>query len=430
MAFLRSLFAGVSGLRSHQTMMDVIGNNIANVNTVGFKRGRSVFSEMFAQTLRGAGRPGTASGGTNPVQVGLGTTVSTIDTLFTQGTIEMTDKTTDLAIQGSGLFIVNLGGKTMYTRDGSFSLDQSGRLVNPATGAVVQGKIADATGTIPAGTSLNDIVINQDVKSPARATTMVKFGGNLDSSAEVYNPGPPPTGGFVSSSVTVYDSLGNQIPLTLEYTKTGSNTWAWSANIPNPPPGTGTTPVGSGTVTFNADGTLQASTGSPLSFDPGTGANALSVALDFGTPSAGGTGSSAGLTQNANPSLVISRDQDGYTSGVLTGISVDNLGRVIGSFTNGEQLTLAQIMLAEFNNPAGLLRVGSNMYDVTGNSGTPAVVDAGVTSSIYSGGLEQSNVDLADEFTRMITAQRGFQASARVITTSDEFLQEIVNLIR
>ena len=424
MAFLRSLFSGVSGLRNHQTMMDVIGNNIANVNTVGFKRGRVTFSEVYAQTLRGAGRPFGENGGTNPIQVGLGMSVSTVDTLFNQGTIETTDRPTDLAVQGIGFFVVNKDGRTMYTRDGSFSFDLSGRLVNPSTGAVVQGLLADANGGIPAGIRLEDIIINQDVTSPAKATENITFGGNLDASAEPYSAGPPATGGIVNSSVSVFDSLGNQIPLTLTFTKTGSNAWSWTASTTDASTGA-QTQVGSGVVTFNPDGSLLSATGTNLSFASTTGAEPMDVALDFGTP--GGLG---GITQTANRSLVTSRDQDGYSSGKLKEISIDAAGRVLGSFTNDKVQTLAQIMLAEFNNPGGLVRVGGNMYDITGNSGSPAIVSAGQTSSIVPGSLEQSNVDLGDEFTKMITAQRGFQASARVITTSDEFLQEIVNLKR
>jgi flagellar hook protein FlgE len=409
-------------------MMDVIGNNIANVNTIAFKGGRATFSELFAQTLRSAGRPVGTDGGTNPVQVGLGISLNTLDTVFTQGGLETTQKNTDLAIQGSGFFIVKKDGATLYTRAGTFDVDAGGRFVNPTSGAVVQGKMADATGTIPAGTRLEDIVIDRDIKSPAHATSRILFAGNLDSSAAVYNPGPPPTGGASNSSVSVFDSLGNQIPVTLAFTKSGANAWAWTATIPA---GSGTTTVGSGTVTFNgADGTLQAVTGNPITFDPGTGADPLTIDLDFGTPSAAAPGVFSGLTQTSGTSMVSAREQDGYTSGSLQDISIDSGGRVLGVFTNSTVQTLAQIMLAEFSNPAGLTRDGENMYDISGNSGSPAIVDAGETSNIVAGALEQSNVDLAEEFTKMITAQRGFQANARVITTSDEFLQEVVNLKR
>lgn len=429
MAFLRSLFAGVSALRNHQTMMDVIGNNIANVNTIGFKSGRATFSELYAQTLRGASRPVNNAGGINPMQVGLGMSVNTLDTLFLQGNIETTGNAFDLAIFGSAFFVVNKDGQPLYTRAGNFSLDANGRMVT-GSGAVLQGKMADATGAIPTGTTLEDIVINKDIKSPAKATSLIKYSGNLDASADVYNAGPPPTGGTTSSSISVFDSLGNPIAMTLTFTKSGPNTWDWSATIPDP--GSPTTPlsVGTGTMTFNSDGTLQAVTGSPISITPTSGAEPLSIELDFGTPTASAPGVFSGVTQTSGTSGITPREQDGYTSGTLKDVSIDANGQILGAFTNGTVQTLAQIMLAEFNNPGGLVRNGENTFNITGNSGTPAIVTAGETSKIYSGSLEQSNVDLADEFTKMITAQRGFQASARVISTSDEFLQEVVNLKR
>jgi flagellar hook protein FlgE len=258
----------------------------------------------------------------------------------------------------------------------------------------------------------------------------VRFAGNLDASADIYNPGPPVTGGIVNSTATVFDSLGNKIALNLEFTKTGANAWNWSASIPDPPPATTSTNVGSGAVTFNTDGTLQTISGSPITITPTSGASPMTVEMDFGTPTAAAPGSFSGLTQSSNTSSVTMRDQDGYTSGVLSKIEIGKGGEIIGTFTNSETLMLAQIMLAEFNNPSGLVRVGDSNYDISGNSGSAAVVEAGQASTIVSGALEQSNVDLADEFTKMITAQRGFQANARVITTSDEFLQEVVNLKR
>jgi flagellar hook protein FlgE len=291
--------------------------------------------------------------------------------------------------------------------------------------------MADAAGVIPSGTSLEDIYINKDIKSPAKATTVVKFAGNLDASADIYNAGPPETGGIVKSSATLFDSLGNEIAMTLTFTKTGSNAWNWSASIPDPPPATTSTNVGSGALTFNPeDGTLQTMSGSPITITPTTGAAVMTVDLNFGTPTATAPGSFTGITQSGGTGSVSLRSQDGYASGLLSNINIDQNGKILGTFTNGTTQSLAQIMLAEFNNPGGLLRSGDNMYDLSGNSGTAAILSPGETSTLVAGALEQSNVDLADEFTKMITAQRGFQANARVITTSDEFLQEVVNLKR
>jgi flagellar hook protein FlgE len=403
-------------------MMDVIGNNIANVNTVGFKSGRATFSELYAQTLRGASRPSDSVGGTNPMQVGLGMSVNTLDTMFNQGNIETTGNTFDLALVGSAFFVVNKNGTPMYTRAGNFTLDADGKLAN-GSGAILQGKMADSLGVIPQGTSLEDIVINKDIKSPAKATTSVSFAGNLDASALDYNQGPPVTGGHTDATVPVYDSLGNKIQLKIEYTKSGSNAWNWTATIPD---GSGTATVGSGTVSFDGNGYFQGLTGSPLTITPTSGANPLTIDLDFGK-----VGVFSGLTQNSGTSSVTARKQDGYTAGTLLNVNVESDGTISGAFSNGKKLNLAKIMLGEFNNPAGLVRAGDNAFGVSGNSGDAAIVEAGGdTSTINAMSLEQSNVDLADEFTKMITAQRGFQASARVITTSDEFLQEVVNLKR
>ncbi len=537
MAFLRSLFSGVSGLRNHQVMMDVIGNNISNINTIGFKGSRTTFSETFAQTLRSASRPSSNSGGTNPMQVGLGTAIATIDTIFSQGNLESTGKETDLAIKGNAFFVVNKGNKTYFTRVGSFDVDAAGRLVHPGTGAVLQGKIAAPDGTLPTGTRLEDLRIALDQKSPARATSEVTFSGNLNASASVgevalsgnissatavggsvvqttniaddfggthavtvtltktaadtWNYTVAATNGTIAggagsiqfdsigrvsgitppdfrltpangapvmsfnvagpaltqiagadslaaeatlpdsaeSFVTVFDSLGNRHTLSVRYTKTdAANVWTWSADVGAPAAITGGR---SGRITFNADGTLASFTyddgSSGVGLNPNNGADALSVALNAGT-----AGVFAGITQSNGTSLVSPRSQDGYAAGELSGITIEQSGRIVGNFTNSTVLALGQVMLAEFNNPSGLQRVGDNMFDITGNAGTPVIVSAGETSrsTIQSNALEQSNVDLSEEFTRMITAQRGFQSNARVITTSDEFLNEVVNLKR
>jgi flagellar hook protein FlgE len=421
MAFMRSLFAGVSALRNQQTMMDVIGNNIANVNTVGFKSGRATFNELYAETLQGATRPTATSGGSNPMQVGLGMSISSIDTTFSQGILETTGNDTDLALDGDGFFVVNSNGQQMYTRAGNFRMDSESRLT--VGGAILQGKMADAAGNIPSGTTLSDIVIDMSLKAPAKATTKVNFAGNLNSGAVA--------GATTQASIPVYDSLGNPIDLTITFTKTGQNAWDWSASMPDPADATQQVTVGTGTVTFNGeDGTLQTITGSPLSLTPPSGAAPMSIDLNFGTPTATAPGVFSGITQ-ANGSLsVTSTGQDGYTSGELSSISIGTDGVITGSFKNGATQDIAQIMIAQFNNPSGLVRAGKNCYTVSGNSGSAAISEASGATEIRSKSLEQSNVDLADEFTKMITAQRGFQASARIITTSDEFLQEVVNLKR
>jgi flagellar hook protein FlgE len=414
---MRSLFAGVSGLRNHQIRMDVIGNNIANVNTTGYKASRVTFEEAFAQQLQGASRPpgdsGNVSGGVNPVQVGLGMNIGSIDLLFTQGNLETTGVTTDLAIQGDSFFVASDGSQNFYTRSGNFQLDANGRMVASTNGFIVQGKIAE--GGVLTDT-IQDIRLPFGQKSAARATETVSFAGNLDAEADV--------GATRETTITVFDAMGARDEMTISFTKTSGTTWDYAVAS-----GDGTTVSGdTGTLTFDNQGRLAAPVPTdPFVFTPASGAEDVSVDLRFGT-----AGTIEGLSQFAAPSTAVVRDQDGYTMGDLERISIDQTGTVTGAFTNGVTLTLAQIVLADFNNPAGLIRSGDNMYQVSANSGSPVLGFSaeGSQSSITSGALEMSNVDLAQEFTGMITAQRGFQSNARVITTADEMLQEVVTLKR
>jgi flagellar hook protein FlgE len=770
---MASLFAGVSGLKNHQTKMNVVGDNIANVNTIGFKMGRVTFQEALVQTLRGAGRPSTTHGGSNPLQLGLGMSLASIDNLFIQGGLETTGQTTDLAIQGSGFFVLSDGQQEYYTRAGSFGYDADSNLVNPSNGFILQGKMADVNGNIPANATIGNIRLPFGQQDPARATTQIQLGMNLNASATdsraslvsagtsnittvsglatngsggthrititgsnaqysqqlgaharqlddflaahstltshndgagVLTPGalyhytivatnslgesvgverdvtigaaddsvvldwsaypdladatsvriyrrldgqqytdanngfiaevavggtntytdlgvagtstaPPslnttvnlsgqerlsalgvtnasgfqisldngdwvtlsqltinstvndlisainssvqgvtasivdgqvelkrdyagsPTaynirvrdlagsgcdictqvfgnginstftvnngaastlqavdvftpnitgvaldpitldlvvdentgiitgieglggggvtisagqGGLVgdpdgvgpatsstveirtldtehSTSITVYDSQGGKHNVTITFTKSwGTNEWFWEADV------SGNEIIrsgGSGTVKFNPDGSLSSfnfdggATG--LRLDPNNGAELMDIDILAGTPAA-----FDGLTSFSSASTASARSQDGYGVGILSNISIDPSGCITGIFTNGVSRILAQIYIADFNNPAGLLKSGSNMYQTSANSGTAILGQAGSTTSstITSGALEISNVDLAQEFTNMIVAQRGFQANARIITTSDAMLQELVNL--
>jgi len=414
---MRALFSGVSGLRNHQISMDVIGNNIANVNTVGYKSSRVTFEEGFAQILQGASRPpggsSAISGGVNPVQVGLGMNIGSIDLLFTQGNIQSTGVTTDLAISGDSFFVVSDGMKDVFTRSGNFQIDAGGRMVASTNGNLVQGRTA-VDGVL--GDAVGDIILPFGQKAPARATENVSLAGNLDAEALV--------GDTRETTITVFDAMGARDEATIAFTKTGGTTWDYAITM-----GTGAVVSGNtGTLTFDNQGRLAAPLpATPLVYTPSSGAADVSMAIDFGT-----VGDVAGLSQFAAPSTAVIKEQDGYTMGDLERFSIDQNGLVTGAFTNGVTLTLAQIALADFNNPAGLIRTGDNMYTVSANSGSAVVGFAGESSqsTISSGALEMSNVDLAQEFTSMITAQRGFQSNARVITTSDEMLQEIVTLKR
>ena len=418
---MRSMYAAVSGLRNHQTRMDVIGNNIANVNTVGFKKSRVTFQDAFSQILRGASRPQQGRGGTNPMQVGLGMVLGTVDTIHTKGNSQSTGNMTDLAIDGEGYFMVNSGtGSLYYTRAGAFRFDSEGNFVNPS-GLRVQGWYLDEQGNRLSGPggSLDPTAAPSDLsvrgnltKSPPKATSSVCFTGNLHADAAA--------GDSFTRNFTVYDKLGNPYSVTFEFTKstTQVNQWEWRA-LPASQTGTAT-----GTLEFDADGNLVSGGSATLNFDPGTSADAVCTqTIDF-----------TGITQYSDPKgeSIMAVVQDGYSFGDLEELTVDASGVVSGSYSNGVSRPLFQVALATFSNPAGLLGKGGSLYAVSNNSGEPQieVPGKGKAGAISPSSLEMSNVDLSEEFTDMIVTQRGFQANSRVITVSDELLQELVNLKR
>ncbi|HVP38768.1 MAG TPA: flagellar hook protein FlgE [Candidatus Saccharimonadales bacterium] len=432
---LQSMFSGITGLQANQTEMDVIGNNIANINTVGFKAGRARFAEQFAQLLQAAS-PGTGGlGGTNPMQVGMGTEVGSIENYFTQGTLQDTGLGTDLAIQGDGFFILGGGQGLQYSRAGAFSFDGQGRLVDPGTGLVVQGYMADSTGAIAAGTALGDLRIPLDTTAPARATTSLVLHGNLNSDPTDTNP--------VTSTFSVYDSLGQKHTLTLTFAKTMDTSGTtpvpkpneWDVTVTSSDGTVDTTDDGKCHLVFKSDGTLDLGTTGGSTFDAlkitGLG-GAADLSIDFNPSAAGAVNAFSGLTQTAGDSTAFAFSQDGYSSGTLTRTSVDSQGHVVGAFSNGITRNLGQVALARFANDAGLTKSGQNGWEESLNSGQAVVGQAGIGSfgTISAGALEGSNVDLAQEFTDLIVAQRGFQANARVITTGDEMLTEVVNIKR
>lgn len=402
---MRSMFAGVSGLRNHQIRLDVIGNNIANVNTVAYKMGRVNFQDIFSQTIRGASSPGDLVGGTNPQQVGLGMTVASIDILHMQGNLQLTGKMTDLGIQGNGFFVVSGSGGNYYTRAGNFEQDASGYLVNPQ-GLRLQGWAATA-GVFPNRdeANLTDIRIPVGQSIPARASTEVQYAHNLDSDSAV--------GTTREAPVAVYDSQGSTHDVSITFTKTAVNTWTWEAIA-------GGAAVGNGTLTFGADGLLSAGGTGAIAFAP-PGVAPIAVAVDF-----------TRVTQFAADSSVSAISRDGYPMGTLEGFTIDSNGVVTGVYSNGLSQSLAQVALSVFANPGGMMKMGDNLYEESNNSGIRQIGTAktGGRGTVAPGNLEMSNVDLAREFTDMITTQRGFQANSRIITTSDEMLQELVNLKR
>ncbi len=476
MSFIRALFSGVSGIRGHQTMMDVIGNNIANINTIGFKAGRATFADQFAQTLESATPPPSilvgggqlSRGGTNPMQVGLGTRIGSIDNLFAQGTLQTTGQSTDLAVEGDGLFAMRLGDNVLYSRAGNFVVDGDGRLINPSTGAILQGRIADQFGefptgeTITSGAALQDLVINRAQKTSAKQTANVDLYGNLDPATAQLDANGNAT--EVTVTTPIYDSLGNRLNMTLQFEKRsdeGDDQQVWGVilksitmQVSDPQNGNITdaqeitSEYGNdiAELTFNADGSL-ASDGAD---DTGTvaiddidfsvfGAADQTVNFHFGTVNTNFDvadkttwGPYDGVTGFTSQTSVAVRKQDGFASGSLEDFFVDQNGKITGRFSNGNTLTLSQVLIAQFDNVAGLSKVGDNLFHETGNSGSPIFSIAGVqnSSSIRGGTLEQSNVDLTEEFTNLILAQRGFQANAKVVTASDELIQDLLNIRR
>ena len=412
---MRSLFSGVSGLRSHQTMMDVTGDNIANINTAGFKGSRVIFSDTLSQVMRGGSAAGDQRGGVNAMQIGLGTRVAGVDMVNTQGSVQATGRPTDVAIQGEGYFAVRAGGETLYTRGGSFGFDDAGNLADP-TGAIVQGWLADpATGQIVVNGAATDIRIPLGQTVAPEVTTTVTLGGNLNSKAAVGSDA-----GRVSATAKVYDSLGAETVVTITYTKTGDNAWTAEAFGPD-----GASLGAPSPLTFNPDGSLA---GGTLDFTlPGAnGAQPTAVTAAFGEP-----GTAGALTQFGSTSGVLAAT-DGAPTGYMRSYAIGDDGTVSGSFSNGEVRVLGQLAVAGFTNPAGLIRSGSSHMRSSPASGDaqvglPGELGRGTLSSGY---LEGSNVDLAQEFTQLMIAQRGFQANSRIISTSDEMLQELVNLKR
>ena len=554
MALSMSLFTGFTGLSNHQDMLDIVGNNIANVNTLGFKKSRILFSDALNQFVKSGNKPTDKNGGTNSFQVGLGVKVNSIDRNWNQGSLQNTGIETDLALQGPGLFILKYSGYNLFTRSGSFQFDAEGRLVSSQNGAIVQGKLA-VDGVVPPGNNLEDIVVDTNLRIPAIATKEINWGGNLQSNSaltrsenvvqkgnvdsdlagpftvnttvyndygeaydlqltytktanpheynlawEVFDSSDTPVSvgsgsigtvqfeddgngnyvmdatskalfdgsnnninisgesldflidststtenaspttlsisadddrepNIVSGSLNVFDSLGSSHLVTVNLTKLGDNQWTWVASVPATDTASGVEESLTGTIVFNNDGSISPGNISPtdphLTFTPAGGGDALSIKLNFGTDF-------GGVTQTSSDSKIIGLSQDGAASATLNNIQIDQYGNIQGIFSNGTSRTLAQLMIANFGNVESLASEGENMFSVQPNSGDVLISTLGTDSgtSIQSGALEQSNVDLSEEFTQMIIAQRGFQANTRVITTADNLLQDTINLIR
>lgn len=447
------MFSGVSGLRTHQTRMDVIGNNIANVNTVGFKSSRATFQEIFSQTLRGASAPDANSGrgGTNPMQVGLGIGLASIDTLTTRGSVQRTDYPYDLAIDGDGFFIVKgtEGSGYKFTRAGNFGLDELGNLVAPS-GLNVYGWLEYSfdvesgeyvfnteASIAPINFYYDEINGNKRICEP-KATENMRLTGNLDSSYKVLddpdkmnNPKNDltATDNYFKLPVSCFDALGNEYYLEVYFAKANStNPSEWTFTIAKENSSAdftfGGNDFATGTITFDANGKPSGGTVFNLTLTPGAskGTTPVEITINLG-----------GITAYSAESSGKASFVDGYKAGSLYNFSIGADGIITGFYDNGQQKPLGKIALAMFENPAGLMKVGENLFEMTVNSGDfNTIVSPGLggSGSLSPGTLEMSNVDLSKEFTEMIITQRGFQANSRIITTSDEMLQELVNLKR
>ena len=405
-----SIFTGVAGLQTYQRAVDVIANNIANVNTVAFKSARVSFAEALAQTLRAG-----SENGINPMQIGLGVGLASIDNMMTQGNLRSTGRPSDVAILGDGFFMLSDGAGISYTRDGVFQLDGRNRLVSASTGMKVMAWLVNpATGEIDTTTSIDpttEITIPIGTRLAARQTAGVVYQGNLSATQDPADP--------VDTSFTIYDSLGAPHQVTISFTKSAvnPNEWSWAVTSPD------ASCPDTGTITFTANGECQDdSIGFTLALTDPAGANAnITIATDL-----------VSVTQLVGDTSAQAISQDGLPTGALESFSIDELGVVTGVYSNGMSEQLAQIALAGFTNPAGLSKLGGGLYGPSPNSGKPIVKppNVGSNGTLAAGFLEMSNVDLAQEFANLIVTQRAFQANSRVVTTGDEMLQDVLTLKR
>lgn len=546
---MRSMYAGVSGLKAHQTKMDVIGNNISNVNTTGYKGSRVTFQEMLSQTIEGASSPQDGRGGTNPQQIGLGVQVGSVDNNMGSGNPQSTGKMTDLAIDGEGFFIANDGNQNLYTRAGNLTFDKEGYLVNSSTGYRMQGWKANESGEINkmGGANLEDISLDKtmeasasknanfkgnldgsvenlleftpnkiqvddgtnvgdmsvdlsktpnynewdftltgenssddfiaggsslgntltgtinvdeegnvtnlvaddggstidllagsndlelDVTGDGNTQTLASFGGSFDiNSTPLFDGGAGETvdGDYTLNAqrdltANVYDSQGTEHTISFTTKKTADNEWTIAPSDVSVSDATLDTTTGLGSaahqITFDGDGDITGGDEVDITFTPDKGAGTQTVSLDFSQ-----------FTQSGGDMDAKFDIADGYSQGSLKSFTIDGSGTITGSFDNGYNKTLAKIGVASFKNPAGLSREGSTMFNISNNSGEAQIGQAGTSGRgmLTPGSLEMSNVDLSRQFTEMITAQRGFQANSKAITTSDQMLQTLVNLKR
>jgi len=426
---LRSMFTAISALTTHQAWMDNLSNNLANVNTPGYKASQVSFQDQVSQLMRSGAAPSGTLGGVDPEQIGLGMRMGSINVNFSQGALQSTGRSSDLAIQGDGFLMYSttlkdtgtatagsaaVTGTRYYSRDGSIDMDADGFLVNTNNGMRLLGwtpiLTSASTGYVDTGQQLTAIQIPIN-STLARYTQNATVGGNLNSTQDPTQP--------FTVTMGIYDSLGqsHNIQIAFSHDAANTNNWHWTATYIDSNGNPVTT--ASTALTFNPDGTIATGAIGNIPFAwPAT--SPQTIAVNFG-----------GLTQLSTDNSAYMSTQDGLAAGSLTGFHFESdSGRVIALYSNGLQKWIGQVGMATFSNPPGLVKAGQNLYLAGLNSGAPNIgtPDTGGRGVVESGYVEASNVDLSQEMSNMILAQRGFQASARIITTSDQMLQELVNL--
>lgn len=416
MSLVSALFTGVSGLTGNAKALEVLGDNISNVNTVGFKSSRPVFGDILSSVL---------ANGSTTSQVGRGTQLSGVLQSFSQGSFEASENALDMSIDGSGFFIVNTGIGNFFTRNGQFRMNDDG-LVQSITGEILQG-FKVAKGVVSNQLANIDLA---GVQSAPKATMEFTLGANLNAAASA--------GTTFTSPISMFNSVGQEVILSIQFTKqAGANAWRY-ALLPNVGAVAAGSPSGtSGTVTFGNDGQLSDINGGgiqnltiQLDFSASNPpANAQTLTWNLATTAGGTNGKLTGFAAESNNNSFV---QNGFGTGTLVGLSVSGKGMIQGLFNNGQTDQLFQVALADFLSPTGLSRQGNNLFAQSAESGQPIIGTAttGGFGSIVGSSLELSNVDLASEFVALIQTQQAFQASARVINTTDDLLTEAVNLVR
>jgi flagellar hook protein FlgE len=427
MGILSSLYTGVSGMVAQGEALGVVGDNIANANTIGFKASRAEFQDILAKDLKGI------LGGN---QIGRGVKIGAVNPIISQGNVDSTDKSTDLAISGEGYFVVKGSDGQSFTRDGSFHFDREGYLVSNDNQRV-QGFQADEKGNI---LNKTDAIKFPRALIPAKATTEVTLDLNLDSRMEptkTFDPKNPYDTSHFTSGVEIYDSQGTKHLVTLFFNKTANSTWEYRGLVDGKEVTDGTAgelaEVVKGTLKFTQDGKLESQeiTESNMNFAGGAQPN-QQIKIDFGDPIAEGGKGIDGTKQYGKESDLITWRQDGASAGTITNLSFSDEGVLTAVYSNGQVRDLAQIALAKFENPEAMFKVGNNRLKESRDSGTPAVGQPNRSGrgKLFAKSLERSTVDLAAEFVNLIQNQRGFQANAKTITTTDQLLEEVIQLKR